>query len=300
MEYGSIYIIKNKVNDKVYIGQTIREVEERFKQHMKPSNSKYHYKIYQAIFEIGKENFYYEILEECIPINELNNREIYWIAYYDSYKNGYNSNRGGTGEDSRKIEDIEYVINKINNGSTYEELANELNVSSATIYRALKKYNKTYREVHKIDKEKIIELYLDYYTYKELAEIVGVNERTISRTIKEFGITRKREKHLTEEQKETIAFLYQEGYSYSYISEETGIGKNKLSAFIKENNIQRLKKRKRSDYIDVSNIEKNIIEDYFNGMIIMEIKEKYGLSYGKVYSIIKDYKRKSNDYPNEE
>lgn len=40
MEYGYIYIIKNKINEKVYIGQTLRSVEERFKQHMKPSNHK--------------------------------------------------------------------------------------------------------------------------------------------------------------------------------------------------------------------------------------------------------------------
>ena len=50
MIYGSIYIIKNKINDKVYIGQTTQAVDERFKQHCKPSEHKRHkYTLYRAM-----------------------------------------------------------------------------------------------------------------------------------------------------------------------------------------------------------------------------------------------------------
>lgn len=66
MRKYSIYIIKNKINSKVYIGQTCQSPHERFMQHMKPSVCKQRgtYKIYNAINKYGKENFYYEVLEK--------------------------------------------------------------------------------------------------------------------------------------------------------------------------------------------------------------------------------------------
>lgn len=44
--------------------------------------------------KLGLENFYIEILEEC-PKEKMNEREKYWISYYNSYKNGYNGTEGG-------------------------------------------------------------------------------------------------------------------------------------------------------------------------------------------------------------
>lgn len=69
---GSIYIIKNTVNDKVYIGQTTTTVHERFMAHMKPSTSKmrHTYKLYNAILKYGADKFYVETLLENIPISE--------------------------------------------------------------------------------------------------------------------------------------------------------------------------------------------------------------------------------------
>ena len=55
--------------------------------------------IHSAMRELGRENFYLEILEECKQ-EELNEREIFWIAYYNSFKNGYNGTSGGQLEES--------------------------------------------------------------------------------------------------------------------------------------------------------------------------------------------------------
>ena len=104
---GVIYIIKNKCNDKVYIGQTTQCVEDRFKQHMKPSQIKRaNCKLYKAIDKYGSDNFYYEILEECVPYDELDEKEIYYIEKFDSFKHGYNSTHGGDTKTIYKIEDI--------------------------------------------------------------------------------------------------------------------------------------------------------------------------------------------------
>ena len=84
---GKIYIIKNNINTKVYIGQTIQTLGKRFSNHKIASNFE-DTKFYRAIRKYGKENFYIELIEE-VPQEELNNRECYWIKFYDSYYNLY-------------------------------------------------------------------------------------------------------------------------------------------------------------------------------------------------------------------
>lgn len=94
-----IYIIKNKVNDKVYIGQSVNIVSRWYahKQSAQNINAQDHYtKIHQAMYNYGVENFYYEILEEC-PLLELDSKEIYYISQYNSYPDGYNMTLGGEG-----------------------------------------------------------------------------------------------------------------------------------------------------------------------------------------------------------
>ena len=75
---GSIYIIKNNINDKVYIGQITLNAEERFKQHLKDSSC-CNTHLYKAMRKYGKEHFYYEIIEDNLSYEELLIREKYWI-----------------------------------------------------------------------------------------------------------------------------------------------------------------------------------------------------------------------------
>lgn len=92
-----IYKISNDVNDLVYIGQTKREdIMIRFKEHYYYAHTKDgKYRAFgKAINEIGFEHFKIEVLEECDQ-SMLNEREIYWISYYDSYNHGYNMTPGG-------------------------------------------------------------------------------------------------------------------------------------------------------------------------------------------------------------
>lgn len=91
----SIYVIKNKINNKVYVGQAINP-HRRFIQHLCNGNRLLDtYPIHLAINKYGKENFYYEILEQ--DIENYNERECYWIAYYNSVTpNGYNILTGET------------------------------------------------------------------------------------------------------------------------------------------------------------------------------------------------------------
>lgn len=90
-----IYKITNLINNDAYIGQSI-EVEERLKDHKKLYNwqRETNKRLYQAFIEFGVENFNFEIIEECNE-DKLNEREQYWISYYNTYPNQYNMTPGG-------------------------------------------------------------------------------------------------------------------------------------------------------------------------------------------------------------
>lgn len=94
-----IYIIKNDINSRVYIGKTEFSIEKRFKEHLYDSlkHRKEQRPLYRAISKYGKEHFWIEMLEECSSEN-ASEREIYWIAKYNSYVDGYNATLGGDGK----------------------------------------------------------------------------------------------------------------------------------------------------------------------------------------------------------
>ena len=82
-----IYKIENLINHKIYIGQSVH-IERRWQEHCRPSNSKS--LIAKAIKKYGKENFSFQIIEEC-SCEDLNKQEEYYIKYYNSLApNGYN------------------------------------------------------------------------------------------------------------------------------------------------------------------------------------------------------------------
>lgn len=97
MKISGIYIIKNQINGKVYIGQTI-DLNRRKYDHDRTLRLGIHHNIYlqREYNKYGKENFVIETLEEC-PVESLDEREIYWINFYKSMKNtnGYNMEGGG-------------------------------------------------------------------------------------------------------------------------------------------------------------------------------------------------------------
>lgn len=94
-----IYKITNKINGKIYIGQS-KNPKKRFQQHIK--DEKVTSSIHNAIKKYGVENFTFEIIEG--PISNHNEREIYWIDYYNSYSKGYNQTIGGDEPPIRKGE----------------------------------------------------------------------------------------------------------------------------------------------------------------------------------------------------
>jgi len=93
--FGIIYKVKNKVNGKIYIGQTTRTLKCRMKEHI---NDQRKYYLHNALRKYGKENFQWEVLEHCDSKEELDEMEFHYIKQYNSFgKSGYNLTYGGEG-----------------------------------------------------------------------------------------------------------------------------------------------------------------------------------------------------------
>jgi len=113
---GYIYKITCKTNGKVYVGQTLRNISIRFKQHIRcAENRTDNYVFHNAIRKHGAENFFVEELERYEDENKdslkavLDEAEKRIIKQYDSFKSGYNSNTGGVSF-TGSIEDEGYMI----------------------------------------------------------------------------------------------------------------------------------------------------------------------------------------------
>ena len=114
-----IYKITNIQNDKVYIGQSVRPIEQRFKRHLTDAlNNKLDTHFARAIREYGADSFKLEEIDSAITQEELNKKEQYWIKYYNSVKEGYNETDaiekcGGNTYQSKTEEEMEVIKEKI-------------------------------------------------------------------------------------------------------------------------------------------------------------------------------------------
>lgn len=120
-----IYKITNKINNHCYIGQS-KNIEERWKHHRNFPLKNSKYPLYLAFVKYGIDNFSFEVLEEC-SIDELDDKEIKYINQYDSYNNGYNQTKGGSGSNGNII--------KVSNDELYEiyDLLLNTNISQKEI-----------------------------------------------------------------------------------------------------------------------------------------------------------------------
>lgn len=124
-----IYKITNKINGKIYVGKSSKNDPTYFGSGLL---------INKALVKYGKENFVKEILEVCNTREELNEKEIFWISYYDSTNlhTGYNLTYGGDGGDTISLNpnrrDIIKRISESNTGKILTE-CHKGNISKSKI-----------------------------------------------------------------------------------------------------------------------------------------------------------------------
>ena len=139
---GTIYKIQNNINNKIYIGLTTRNVNIRWEEHKKAALSDAeefeNVHLYNGMRKYGLNNFSFSIIEtNIIDFNILNEREKYWIAFYNSYQNGYNMNMGGNSHYLYDYEKIQSLWLK-DNTLTQQQISNIIGCSLSTVYMALK------------------------------------------------------------------------------------------------------------------------------------------------------------------
>ena len=127
-----IYKITNKINGHAYIGYA-KDIEERWKEHIRASKNDTRQAsklLYLAFNKYGIDNFNFEVIEQC-SLEQLQEREIYWIEYFDTFNNGYNMTKGGDGgyivgeHNPRAIvteEDVRFIRQQYANGASKIEV----------------------------------------------------------------------------------------------------------------------------------------------------------------------------------
>lgn len=275
MEKKEIYIIKNDINDMVYVGQS-KNAAERFSKHVYEAKVNRNGTLIDgAMHDLGYEHFYYQILES--NVENFNERERYWIAQYNSlYPNGYNSVPGGimSGFEVPNAKLDSESLNKIINllqysGYSNTKIANECNCGEWTVWavnNGQAYYNPSIqypiRKSNRYDKELIkqVKYALKYELDKSLGDIA-----------REFNI------------------------DYSQVSE---INQGKIHNFSNES--YPLRSGKNKNVID-PNIVNNIINDLKNNPSLSQtdIARKYNVSCNCITGINlgRNFRDNNLDYP---
>ena len=134
-----IYVITNQLNGKQYVGKTLKNPTQRFKEHCRDSKKERCSKrpLYDAMNKYGIDNFSISIIEECSDI-EINEKEIYWINKLNTYSNGYNATKGG---DGKSYLDYDLIVNLYKQYQNTQTVAKELNICSDSVRKILKERN---------------------------------------------------------------------------------------------------------------------------------------------------------------
>lgn len=195
-----IYVIKNRINDKVYVGQSVN-AGLRFISHCKPSSNNGRSLIAQAIQKYGAHNFWYEILE-C-QIEDYNEKEKYWINKLNSLTpNGYNVLEGG--EEPPVHYATECPLSPFDSDETVELVKNDLRSSDLSLAEIAVKYGASKRTILRINQgihyEKLGEEYpirkipkmngkLSDDQIEEIIEILRYTYRQYEDIAKQYGIS---------------------------------------------------------------------------------------------------------------
>ena len=132
-----IYKITNNINNKIYVGKTEFSIEKRFKEHCKDAFRERNEKrpLYAAMRKYGVENFEISLIEETDNPEE---REVYWIGYYDGYTKGYNATRGG---DGKRLYDYSKILARLIEHPYPKDISQEFNCCVDIVYDIAKQNN---------------------------------------------------------------------------------------------------------------------------------------------------------------
>lgn len=267
---GTIYKIANKKNGKIYIGQTIQDFSKRVRSHkFHLKCGVHHNSLLQRVYDkYGLEIFEFQILEKC-DASILDEREKYWINYYNTTdrKFGYNFESGGNVNKKHHQETIEKFIEN-SRGKNNKLTPNEVKIIKQLI----------------IDKESLT----------EISKKFGVSVDCISKikSLKNWGYvspelndrmtqadTSRKIKMMTDEEIEECKNLILKGESVFNLSARYEIPYRRFSNMFKEE--MDLVNSKRSK------AESKVLDMFFKNFTIEEILEETKVTYAQYKRITK-------------
>ena len=160
-----IYKSTNKITGKIYIGQTTKSLEQRIKGHINESKIDKNRPFLSSINKYGEDNFTFETIDSANNLNELNDKEIYWINFYNSISpNGYNVTGGGQGKKMKTTKELSRIISEgLKNSEKWQETKNseeykiKMEKSFIGWFRG-KKFSQEHKEkIWEKNKERILE-----------------------------------------------------------------------------------------------------------------------------------------------
>lgn len=142
-----IYKYTNKKNGKIYIGRSTNIIRRKWEHYHNPSPYSF---FDQTLIKIGENCFDFEIIEEC-PVEELRDKEKYWIKFYnccvlDNKQGGYNLTHGG--EEYRSEENPWAKLSMVQVNEIIEKLIN----TKISIQNLAKEYNVHYNTISDINR----------------------------------------------------------------------------------------------------------------------------------------------------
>lgn len=91
-----IYKITNLVNQKVYIGQTVQKNPKmRWYSHQADARRGKKSYLLDSIRKYGQDSFLWEVIDNAVSIDDLNNKEDHWLKYYRNLGVVYNNREAG-------------------------------------------------------------------------------------------------------------------------------------------------------------------------------------------------------------
>lgn len=186
-----IYKITNNINGKVYVGQTCRSLADRMSEHIRHDVIV----IDKAIRKYGIENFTVEQIDVACDIDELNQKECFWIAHYNSMlPNGYNQCAGGDNTvgfhhrvESKQKMSIKKTVQYVGDGNPF--------FGKRHSEESRKKMSDARKGLAHLTDEQVKNLRLSHHTVKvrnvETGEVFNsVKEAAMTYALKETHITR--------------------------------------------------------------------------------------------------------------
>ena len=189
-----IYKCQNKINNKIYIGKTIKTLNSRKKQHYR--DSKIHdFKFHRALKKYKESDFEWSEIDTTNNKECLSKKEIYWIKYYNSFKDGYNSTLGGEGTSgfTHSDETKNKMMGRVISNETREKVS-KANAIRVVSFETKDKMSKSHigksggeRNANSKLKEKdviyIIKLFSEGLTTTEILKLYNVNIESIRNII---------------------------------------------------------------------------------------------------------------------